>query len=144
MGGIGGAGAGDGRGECLGVFFGEPKKLNLDFVGGGVTSLGMGTGWRMGWEPAFIWATMCGSRLTLKLSVNSSLLCSILVAFVSLVIQPKRLHEQFKLLLDLGLSGKFAVWGGYVVNAVVEGATHGGRLRGQRDIERLDAHDLDE
>jgi hypothetical protein len=35
-----GAGAGDGRGEGFAVFFGELKKLNLDFVGGGVTSLG--------------------------------------------------------------------------------------------------------
>jgi hypothetical protein len=74
-----GAGAGDGRGEGFAVFFGELKKLNLDFVGGGVTSLGGSTGCRAGWEQAFIWATICGSRLTLKLSVNSSLLCSILI-----------------------------------------------------------------
>ena len=83
-----GVGAGDGRGECFEVFFGDPKKLNLDFVGGGVTSLGGGTGCRTGLELAFIWATICGSRLTLKLSVNSSLLCSILVPSVSPEITP--------------------------------------------------------
>jgi hypothetical protein len=49
-----GTGAGDARGDCFAVFFGELKKLNLDFVGGGgVTSLGMGTGCRTGWELAF-------------------------------------------------------------------------------------------
>ena len=84
-GGIKRTGAGDARGDCFAAFFGELKKLNLDFVGGGVTSLGGGgTGCRAGWELAFICARMCGSRLTLKLSVNSSLLCSILVPFVSL------------------------------------------------------------
>lgn len=44
-----GTGAGDARGDCFAVFFGELKKLNLDFGGGGgVTSLGTGTGCRMG------------------------------------------------------------------------------------------------
>ena len=91
FGGNRGMGAGDGRGECFAAFFGEPKKLNLDFVGGGVTSLGGGTGCLIGWELAFIWAAMCGSRLTLRLRVNSSLLCSILVHPVSLVISPQRI-----------------------------------------------------
>ena len=124
-------GAGDARGDCFAVFFGELKKLNLDFVGGGVTSLcGGGGGCRTGWELAFIWATMCGSRLTLKLSVNSSLLCSILVPFVSLVINPKLVHVQFKLLLDFDVGREFELWGCHVVDPVVESATHEGRLRG--------------
>ena len=57
---------------------------------------------------------------------------------------PKGSHVQFKLLLDLGIGSKFTLWGGDIVDTVVEGAAHGGRLRGQRNIERLDAHDLDE
>ena len=57
---------------------------------------------------------------------------------------PKGSYVQFKLLLDLGIGSKFALWGGNIVNAIVESAAHGGRLRGQRNIERLDAHDLDE
>ena len=57
---------------------------------------------------------------------------------------PKELGVQFKLLLDLSNDSKFTLWGGDIVDTVVEGATHGGRLRGQWNIERLDAHDLDE
>ena len=84
--------------------------------------------------------------MTLKLSVNSSLLCSILVPSVSpaIIIKHQGLDVQFKLLLDLGIDSKFTLRGGDIVDTVVEGATHGGRLRGQRNIERLDAHDLDE
>jgi hypothetical protein len=52
--GIMGGGGGEARGDCFTVFFGELKKLNLDFVGGGVTSLGTGAGCRTGWELAFI------------------------------------------------------------------------------------------
>ena len=77
--------------------------------------------------------------------MNSSLLCSILVHPVSIIATSLgELHIQFELLLDLGVGSKFALWRGHVVNAIVEGATHGGRLRRQRNIERLDAHNLDE
>src|ERR1700753_1313826 len=96
----GGAGAGDARGEGFAGFFGEPKKLNLDFVGGGgVTSLGRGIGCRTGGEPAFIWAAMGVSRLTLKLRVNSSLLCSILVFFVSIAMNTKRFGRTVRTLV---------------------------------------------
>ena len=56
----------------------------------------------------------------------------------------KGLHVQFKLLLDLSVGSKFTLRGGYIVNTIIESATHGRRLRGQRNVERLDAHDLDE
>ena len=130
FGGRTGAGAGDARGDCFAVFFGELKKWNLDFVGGGVNSLGGGAGCRTGCELALIWAIMCGSRLTLKLSVNSSLLCSILVPFVSRLMNPTALHVQFKLLLDLGVGGKLEFWGSHIMDTIIESATHGSRLRG--------------
>ena len=57
---------------------------------------------------------------------------------------PKGLHVQFKLLFNLGVGGEFALRGGNIVDPIVEGATHSGRLRGQRNVERFNAHDLDE
>jgi hypothetical protein len=82
-----GAGGGK-RGDGL-LFFGDPKKLNLPLAGGGVTGRGGGGGGAF----ALNWATMCGSRLTLKVNVNSSLLCSILKAIhVSLSKVTERKH----------------------------------------------------
>ena len=57
---------------------------------------------------------------------------------------PKKLHVQFKLLLNLGVGSEFALRGGNIMDAIIKGATHGCRLRGQRNIKRLDARDLDE
>ena len=57
---------------------------------------------------------------------------------------PKGLHVQLKLLFNLGVGSKFTLRGGDIVDTIVEGATHRGRFGGQRNIERLDAHDLDE
>jgi len=57
---------------------------------------------------------------------------------------PKGLDVQLKLLFNLGVGSKLALRGGNIVDTVVEGAAHRGRFRGQRNIERLDVHDLDE
>lgn len=66
---------GGSRGDAF-AFFGELKKLNLPPLdGGGVTVRGGAGG---GAAFALNWAVICGSRLTLNVNVNSSLLCSIL------------------------------------------------------------------
>jgi len=41
---------------------------------------------------------------------------------------PKGFHVQFKLLFDLGIGSELALWGGDIVYAIVQGATHNGGL----------------
>ena len=47
-------------------------------------------------------------------------------------------------MLDLSVRGKLALRGGHIVDTVVEGTVHKGRLKGQWNIEGLDRHDPDE
>jgi hypothetical protein len=55
-------------------FLGDEKKLRIPPLDAGAGATGVGT------ALALNWAMMCGSRLTLRVSVNSSLLCSMLNA----------------------------------------------------------------
>ena len=47
-------------------------------------------------------------------------------------------------MFDLDVGGEVELWGGYVVDTIVEGTAHGGGLRRYWDVERFDRRDLDE
>lgn len=73
-----------GAGSAFGAFFAgddDRKKLRIPPPfdgGGGATWTGAGAGGGSGGALALNWAIIWGSRRTLIVSVNSSLLCSIL------------------------------------------------------------------
>lgn len=69
---------GGGVGVLQGCFLGDDeKKLSMPPLGLG-TGVGACTRGAGGGTRAFDWAAMCASRRTLRVRVNSSLLCSIL------------------------------------------------------------------
>jgi hypothetical protein len=112
-------------------FFGEEKKLRMPPLDAG----GAGVGGRGAGLLALNWATMCGSRRTFKVSVNSSLLCSMLpdhVRRLLWMIGDNQLGLQFKFLLNLTILLQVAFGRRHKMNSIIEGAIHYGGLSGER------------
>lgn len=127
-GGCSGSGSGAGLTGC---FLGDDERKKLSMppfdggeIGRGATTTGAGMGG--GGARALNCAMMCGSRRTLMVKVNSSLVCSILFAHneprwsASRETNPRRVYAQLKLLLNAALRREAAFRGSHEVDTVIQ------------------------